>query len=127
MFGVQAQQHLAQLDDIGVQRHGKCNRDAAHGAVHGQVLHGLGDELGVRHDDGGFVIGLNLGGAHADAADVTHLVSNAHTVAQLDGALGQQNQAGNKVLRNGLQTKTDTHGQRTGQQSNFFKAYAQRR
>ena len=110
MLGVQAQQHFAQLDDVGVQRHGKRNRDAAQRAIHGQVLHGLGDELGVGDDDGRFVIGLNLGGTHADAANVAHLIANAYPVAQLYGALGQQDQARDKVLRNGLQAKTDTNG-----------------
>ena len=124
MLGIQAQQHLAQLDDIGVERHREGDRDAAQRAVHGQVLHGLGDELGVGHDDGGFVVGLNLGGAHADAADVADLVTDTHAVAELHGALGQQNQARDKVLRDGLQAKTDAHGQRTGQQRDFLETDA---
>ncbi|KAG1232311.1 hypothetical protein G6F68_019133 [Rhizopus microsporus] len=98
MRGVRIQQRLAQIADIGAGRHRELDLDAALVVAHRHVAHGLGDQLGVGHDQRRLVPHLDFGRAQADAADVAFLITPLHPGADLHRARGQQDQPGHEVL-----------------------------
>ena len=78
------------------------------------VEHAAGDQLGVGNDQAGAVEGLDLGGAHADAAHEALLVADDDAVADLDRPLDQQDQARDEVVDDRLQAEADADRQRAG-------------
>ena len=89
--------HLLQDGDhllgIGVVGDADLDADRAERVAVRPVDHAAGDQLRVGNDQAGAVEGLDLGGAHADAAHVALLVADDDPVADLDRPLDQQDQA----------------------------------
>ena len=104
------------LYQIGIAAIGDTNRHLHPAArvVQHPVCHLSRDQLRVGNDHIGPVKGLNKRGADTDAFNIAFGASNHDPVAGFHRSLEQQNQTGNKVVNDILQTKTDTHGESTG-------------
>ncbi|MNM71611.1 hypothetical protein D3C81_832800 [compost metagenome] len=81
----------------------------------------------VGHDDDRAVAQLDLGGAYVDPADVAFDPADADQVANLDRALGEQDQAGDEVLDDFLQAEADPHRQGTDDPGQVGPFHPQRR
>ncbi len=89
---------------------GNGDRDfSAHDAVAVRpVTNGGIDEFGIRHDDRLAAEGLDFRGAHRKPLDRALGRAGHHPVANLEGALHQQDEAGDEVRHDILQAETDT-------------------
>ena len=88
--------------------------DAPLPVAEGPVGDFAGDQHRVRHDDLGAIAGAHHAGADADALDLPAAVGHLDRVADLDGALEQQDQAGHEVVDDALQAETDADADRAG-------------
>lgn len=72
------------------------------------------DELGIGNDDVDIVIGPDSGAAGADFHHHALEIIDFDPVPDFDWALGEEDQAGNKVVGDIAQTKTNPERERTG-------------
>ncbi|EGF30570.1 hypothetical protein IMCC9480_1237 [Oxalobacteraceae bacterium IMCC9480] len=114
--------HVAGLERVRIQRHRQLDLHHADRIGVGHVADDLRDELGVGHDDGRPVNHLDLGGPHVDPADVAFDAGQGHPVTHFHGTLGQQDQAGDKVLDHALQAEADTDRQGAGHPCHALQA-----
>ncbi len=73
---------------------------------------GVGDEAGVGHDEVDVVVRAQDGGARADLRDLRGELVDLDPVADLEGALDQDDQARHEVLDDVLQAEADPDPQR---------------
>ncbi|MNP27503.1 hypothetical protein D3C76_1204180 [compost metagenome] len=111
MQGIRFQKQIAHLFRVDIQRESQRDGGNALRITHRRVTHVLGNELRVRDNDRGFITELNFRRTHVDATDITFHTTDAHQIPHFHRAFRQQNQTGDKVLYDLLQTKTDTDRQ----------------
>ena len=90
---------------VGVERHRQAHAHATLRVGQCHVAHGLGDELGVRHDHRRAIAHLDFGRANVDAADVAFDVAERDPIADFDRPLDQQDQTRNEILHDRLQAE----------------------
>ncbi len=78
------------------------------------VDHAAGDQLRIRDDQARAVEGLDLGRAHADAADVALLIAGNDPVADFDRPLDQQDEARDEIVDDRLEAEADAERERAG-------------
>ena len=99
---------------IGTVADADLDVDGAERVAVRPVEHAARDQLGVRHDQARAIEGLDLGGAHADAAHEALLVADDDAVADLDRPLDQQDQPRDEVVDDRLQAEADADRQGAG-------------
>ena len=117
-------QNLHHLGGIGAVGHTDLHHHPADAVAQHPVGHLGGDQLGVRHQHIGTVESADLGVADAHPLHVALGGADHDPVARLDRTLKQQDQAGNKVVDDVLQAKTDTHRERTGNDRQVLEVHA---
>ena len=85
--------------------------DASDAIVVDPVLDDAADEVRVGHDQAAAVEGLDLGRAGVDRANEPLIRSHHHPVADADGALPQQDEAGDEIVGDRLQAEADADRQ----------------
>ena len=88
------------------------------------VLDDPADEIGVGNDQTAAVEGLDLGRPRLDRANEHLIGSHHHQVADPDGALPQEDEAGDEIVGDCLQAETDTDRQAAGDQGEFLNIEA---
>ena len=120
------QQHLLHLIQVGTVGDAEADYHAGHGVGERPVDQALGNERLVR-DDHLFAIEVgNGGGANTDFAYRTGEGADSHRIPDAHRTFEQNNQAGDKVTEDLLQTKTQTNRQRGRQPLQFVPGDAQR-
>src|SRR5262245_40799941 len=88
------------------------------------ILHLLSDETGIWNENAGSLRGLDLGRTNADFAHIALFTTDNDQVANLYGPLRQEDQARHEIVDHGLQAKTDSDGERPGQDGQIGKIEA---
>lgn len=107
-MGRDFQQHGLCLLGIRCQRDLERQGQDAGSTAQRRVLDAGRDELGVRDDHGRAIAQADVGGADADAFDVTARAGDFDHIADANGAFHHQDYTGDEVLHDGLQAETDT-------------------
>ena len=81
-----------------------------------QLVTGVGDQGGVGDDHLGALEGAHGAGADADAAHLAADLPDLHRVADLDGALEEQDEAGDEVVHHVLEAEADADAEGAGEQ-----------
>ena len=115
---------VAHLIDVAFVSDVDRDDDASDAIVVDPVLDDAADEVGVGNDQTAAVEGLDLGRARVDRANEPLIGSHHHQVADADGALPQQDEAGDEIVGDGLQAETDTDRQAAGDQREFLNVEA---
>ena len=89
-----------------------------------QVGYRIGNQSRIRDYDTGFLERFNFGGANVYLLNPALLAVNDDPVADLERAFEQNDDTGNKVVDDVLQTKTDTDGKSRSNQRQIGKVAA---
>ena len=116
VLGGALQEDVAHQVLVGAVGDAHLDFDTARDVLVHPVGHRLGHHVGIGDDDRGAGEGLDLGAAHADAFDEALVLSHHHPVADLDRALGEQDQARDEVVDHTLEPEADADGQGAGDQ-----------
>ena len=108
----QSEQRVANQSRIRSIGDADQDLDPARSVLVGPIGDRGGEKLRIGHDDGGPLEGLDLGGAHADSLHDPHIAADLDPIADLDRPLDQQDQAGDEIVDDILETETDTDRQR---------------
>ncbi len=121
------EQQRAHLLQVGAEFHADADGHPGHGVAQRPVEQLVGDEGLVRDDDFLVIEIGDGGGADADAADGAGQVANGHHVADAHRLFEEDDQAGDEVGEDLLQTEAQPYRQRGHQPLQLVPAHAERR
>lgn len=108
MLFKQIEHELAGLLRIGVNRNTESDFNATDRLGRRHVADRLGDQLRIGDDQCGAVGDLDLRCPDADFLHIPFVRAHPYRIADLERSFGEQDQAGNEVLRDGLKAKANS-------------------
>ena len=92
----------------------------------GEVRHLLGNQLPVRHDQFRAVEKPDDAGPNPDPANDPDVVLHLHDVAHIDRPLEEQDEPGDEIVHDVLQTETDADPERAGEDGKLRHVHPER-